>query len=57
MMMILKIKNVKPMKSGTAYYFHIPKSYIDNGVIQLNSFYDLDVNDAKRPKQKTRENQ
>ena len=39
------IKDKKPIKVGHSFYFLIPKQYIDNGAIDLDKSYDLDVNE------------
>ena len=43
MMISMKIKNTKPKKIGTSYYFLIPKQYLNNAIILQDTAYDLHI--------------
>lgn len=42
----MQIKYVKPVNIGNSYYFLIPKQYVTNDLIKLDSRYDLQVDKA-----------
>ena len=39
----MKISSAKPVKVGNSYYFTIPKQYINNGIVELDKRYNIDV--------------
>jgi len=43
----MKLLKRKPTIVGNSHYFRIDKSYINNGEIDKNTEYDLDVKKSK----------